>query len=126
MTRSLLAAAGLITLPCILQLAAPYKYILHWPFVFQRYELWRPLTAFFYGGSGLPLLFDLFLLFRNSSDLEENRFFRKTSKYAWALIVTGAMIIGLNYPLKTMVLWSPMLNALTVSRTVDSEYQVRR
>ena len=31
--------------------------------------MWRLITPFFYGGSGIPLVFDVFLLYRNASDL---------------------------------------------------------
>ena len=35
-------------------------------------QIWRPFTGFFYGGGGFPLLYDFFLIYRNSSALERN------------------------------------------------------
>lgn len=34
-------------------------------------QIYRPLTAFFFGGKGFPLLYDFFLIYRNSSALEK-------------------------------------------------------
>ncbi|EPQ29804.1 uncharacterized protein PFL1_02477 [Pseudozyma flocculosa PF-1] len=112
-TRSLLGATGLVTIPCLLAIMTPYKIMLSWPLVTRRYEIYRILTSFFFGGQGLAFLFDSFLLFRNSSDLELSHFARRTADYAWSLIVMGAAILATNYPLQSPVLFSPMLNALT-------------
>ncbi|PWN93187.1 DER1-domain-containing protein [Acaromyces ingoldii] len=112
-TRTLLGSTLLVTLPVLLQLSNPYHILLWWPAVIRRWQLWRPITAFFFGGKGLPLLFDTFLLFRNSTDLELNTFYRRTSEYAWALMLIGSLILATNYPLGSPVLFSPMLNALT-------------
>lgn len=37
--------------------------------IFGKAEIWRLITPFFYGGSGIPLVFDVFLLYRNANDL---------------------------------------------------------
>ncbi|KAN0060079.1 hypothetical protein ACQY0O_008052 [Thecaphora frezii] len=112
-TRALLGATGAVTLPCLLAIMSPYRIALIWPLVTRNYQLHRILTSFFYGGSGIAFLFDAFLLFRNSSDLELSHFSRRTADYAWCLIVTSLAILATNYPLQSPVLFSPMLNALT-------------
>ncbi|SAM64115.1 related to DFM1-ER protein involved in ER-associated protein degradation [Ustilago bromivora] len=111
-TRFLLGATGAVTLPCVLAITTPTRFVLFWPWVISKFHIHRLFSCFFFGGSGLKLLFDLFLLFRNSQDLELNHFGRRTADYTWALLVMGTVIHAANYPLGSAVLFGPMLNAL--------------
>ncbi len=54
----------------------------------------------------------MLLIFRNSTDLELNHFGRRTAAYTWALLVMGTVILAINYPLGSPILFGPMLNAL--------------
>ncbi len=47
----------------------------------KDWEIWRLVTGFGFGGSGIGLLFDTFLLYRNSVDLEERHFQGRTASY---------------------------------------------
>ncbi|CDU22995.1 related to DFM1-ER protein involved in ER-associated protein degradation [Sporisorium scitamineum] len=111
-TRYMLGATGAITLPCILAITSPTPFVLYWPWIISRFHIHRIFTSFFYGGSGLKLLFDVFLLYRNSSDLELNHFGRRTADYTWSLLVMGTVILAANYPLGSVVMFGPLLNAL--------------
>lgn len=111
-TRMMIFATLGVTLPGMLQIMSPYIFFLWWPAITGKFQIWRLVTSFFYGGSGLQLLFDIFLLLRNSTDLEVNKFYRKTADYAWALIIVGSLIIATNYPLKSPVLFNPLLMAI--------------
>lgn len=111
-TRFMLGATAAITLPCILAITSPWRFALSWPHVIARFHVHRILTSFFFGGGGLKFLFDVFLLFRNSSDLELNHFGRRTADYTWALLVMGAVILATNYPLGSVFMFGPLLNAL--------------
>ncbi|MCO5585310.1 hypothetical protein L7F22_039243 [Adiantum nelumboides] len=111
-TRTMIFATLGVTLPGMLQILSPYVFFLWWPSVIGKFQVWRLFTSFFYGGSGIQLLFDIFLLLRNSTDLETNKFYRKTADYAWALILVGSLIIATNYPLKSPVLFNPLLMAI--------------
>lgn len=111
-TRYMLAATAAITLPCILTFTSPYRFVLFWPLVLRKFHIHRIFTSFFYGGSGLKLLFDYFLLYRNSSDLELNHFGRRTADYTWSLLVMGTLILAANYPLGSPVFFGPLLNAI--------------
>ncbi|TKY87706.1 hypothetical protein EX895_003287 [Sporisorium graminicola] len=111
-TRFMLGATAAITLPCILAITSPSPFVLVWPWVISRFHIHRIFTSFFYGGGGLKLLFDFFLLYRNSSDLELNHFGRRTADYTWSLLVMGTIIIAANYPLGSVVMFGPLLNAL--------------
>ncbi|CBQ70940.1 conserved hypothetical protein [Sporisorium reilianum SRZ2] len=111
-TRYMLAATGAITLPCVLAITSPTPFVLYWPWVISRFHIHRIFTSFFFGGGGLKLLFDVFLLYRNSSDLELNHFGRRTADYTWSLLVMGTVILAANYPLGSAVHFGPLLNAL--------------
>ncbi|GAC98864.1 hypothetical protein PHSY_006459 [Pseudozyma hubeiensis SY62] len=111
-TRYMLAATGAITLPCILQITSAYRFVLFWPLVIRKFHVHRIFTSFFFGGGGLKLLFDVFLLYRNSSDLELNHFGRRTADYTWSLLVMGTLILAANYPLGSVIFFGPLLNAL--------------
>ncbi|KAL8277549.1 hypothetical protein RQP46_009981 [Phenoliferia psychrophenolica] len=112
-TRTLLLAVAGCTIPVLLAIMPVYPLVFVPHKIFGKAELWRLLTPFFYGGSGIPLVFDVFLLYRNASDLEERHFQRKTAEFAWALIIVCGGIIGLNTPLQTPILFHPFLMALT-------------
>ena len=111
-TRTLLFATAAVTLPALLKLANPYLYLLWWPAVLKKGQVWRLFTAFFLGGGDIQLLFDLFMLLRNSTDLEVNTYYRKTSDYTWALLLINTLILATNYPLQSTVLFSPFMMAI--------------
>ncbi|CAO1636843.1 unnamed protein product [Sympodiomycopsis kandeliae] len=111
-SRTVIGSVLLITIGPLLQLVNVYHFLLWWPAILKRGQVWRLLTCFGYGGSGLPFVFDLFILGRNMLDLEVNFFYRKTADFTWALIVIGALIIGANKPLGSTVLFRPLLSAL--------------
>lgn len=58
-----------------------------------QFEIWRILTSFCYAGKGIPLVFDLFMLFKNSSELEERHFLGKSAEYGKFLILLSPIII---------------------------------
>jgi Derlin-2/3 len=112
-TRTLLFGTLAVTVPSLIKLVNPYYFLLWWPHIVRRWQVWRLVTPFFFAGtSGLQLLFDIFMLHRNSTDLELNKFYRKTSDYAWALIIINALILLTNYPLSSVVLYGPFQMAI--------------
>lgn len=112
-TRTLLGGTLFVTLPILLQLTSAYGILFSVPKITRGFELWRLVTPFLYGGGGIPFLFDCFLLFRNSSGLEEGHFLNRTADYAWSLLLICSTIIVVNLPLGTMVFFHPLLMALT-------------
>ncbi|WAQ87643.1 hypothetical protein PtA15_8A549 [Puccinia triticina] len=111
-TRTLLGLALSVTGPVSLGLVNPYYILFSTRHIFQKFELWRILTPFFFAGSGLQLLFDLFLLYRNSIALETQSFAGRSADYAWTIICLMVAIIGTNYPLKSMIFWGPLMSGL--------------
>ena len=71
----------MVTLPCLLKLMSAYNIVFIPSLITSKFEVWRIVTSFLYGGEGIALLFDVFLIFRNSSDLEERCFMGRTADY---------------------------------------------
>lgn len=79
-TRSILAGVTIVTLPVLLQLVSIYPVVFVPQRITAKFELWRLVTPFLFGGKGIPLIFDAFLLYRGLNDLEESHFQRKTAE----------------------------------------------
>ncbi|ORY21749.1 Der1-like family-domain-containing protein [Naematelia encephala] len=112
-TRVFLLGTAIITGPCLLQLISPADVAWSWWRITRFYEIWRPITTFFYGGGGFPLLYDFFLIYRNSSALERDVFLNDTAQYAWLHIMLGIFIHCLNIPFGLPFLFRPLLHAQT-------------
>lgn len=83
-TRSIIGGVLLVTIPILLHLTSAYPIVFVPRRITTNFELWRIVTPFLYGGGGIAFLFDMFLIFRNSSDLEERHFGGRTAEYgAW-------------------------------------------
>ncbi|KAJ9108027.1 hypothetical protein QFC20_003596 [Naganishia adeliensis] len=93
-TRFMLVSTALVTFPVLLQMISPGQVYLSWPHMRYKYEIWRPWTAFFFGGSGFPLIYDFFLIYRNGSSLEKDTYFGRTAEYAWANVVIAVFIMN--------------------------------
>ncbi|CAD6901241.1 unnamed protein product [Tilletia controversa] len=113
-SRFLILGSLGLTIPVILKILDVSPFVLYWPFIRYRYQFWRLFTSFFFAGNGIQLIFDILALFRSSTALEEGEpFYRSSSAYAWTLIQTNALIVLLNIPLNSAVLFRPMLYAIT-------------
>lgn len=112
MTRTVVGGCVLITLGPLLRLINPYHVLLWWPAVLKG-QIWRILTCFGLAGGELQVLFDFFMLGRNMLDLEVNHFYRDTADFTWALTVIATLIIAINHPLQSTVLFRPLLSATT-------------
>ncbi|WWC68175.1 uncharacterized protein I206_102098 [Kwoniella pini CBS 10737] len=112
-TRSLLIATAVVTFPCLLGIVSPAMVALVWPKVIGRFEIWRPITSFFFGGSGFPLLYDFFLIYRNSSAMERDVYRNNTAEYAWLHIMLGLFITIFNSLVGLPFLFRPLLHAQT-------------
>ncbi|PKI84649.1 hypothetical protein MVES_001772 [Malassezia vespertilionis] len=113
LTRVLLAGELAVTLPVLAKLVSPYRIMLLWPLVWRKWQVWRVVTAFLYGGEGLAMLFNTVFFIRTSKEIEDQRFFGDSIDYAWGMTIISALIMALNYPLRSLILFHPFLNALT-------------
>ncbi|KAI5451137.1 hypothetical protein NCC49_002013 [Naganishia albida] len=110
-TRFMLISTALVTFPVLLQMVSPGQVYLSWPHMRYKYEIYRPWTAFFFGGSGFPLIYDFFLIYRNGSSLEKDTYFGRTAEYAWANIMIACFILILNIPFGFPFLFRSLLHA---------------
>lgn len=84
-TRTYLAGIVAVSLPSLLTLLHPIYLLNLWDYTL-RGEFWRPLTAFLYGGAGLPLLFGIFFAYQYSIQLETGKFGDSTADYAYYIL----------------------------------------
>jgi len=84
-TRTFLLGVVLISVPPLLYLVSPIWYLNFWDYTI-RGEIWRPFTAFLYGGGGISLLFGLFFAYQYSMQLETGKFGDSTADYAFYLL----------------------------------------
>ncbi|KAK4047239.1 hypothetical protein OIV83_005543 [Microbotryomycetes sp. JL201] len=112
-TRAVIGSVLGVTLPVLLHLVSLYPFIFVPHLVTRNFHLWRLVTGFLFGGKGIALVFDLFLLGRGLWDLEDNHFRRNTADMAWALTLMAGGILTLNLPLRGMLLFHPLLLAVT-------------
>ncbi|GAA5970471.1 hypothetical protein JCM21900_003139 [Sporobolomyces salmonicolor] len=111
-TRTVVGAVIGTTLPVILQILSLYPLVFIPAKVVNQLELWRLVAPFLFGGSGLPLVFNLIMLFRSLKDLEESHFQGRLADMTWAFVLMCGTIIGLNTPLRTPILFNPFMMAV--------------
>ncbi|CCO33316.1 Derlin-1 AltName: Full=18 kDa cold-induced protein [Rhizoctonia solani AG-1 IB] len=95
-------------------------------YAFERKQIWRLATAWFYTPSSEFFLFaaGIFLLYHSSLNLETNLFEGRSADYAWQVTLSAILTLALNIPLKTHVLSQPLLHLLIYrdSYAVKSPY----
>lgn len=84
-TRTYLLAILLVSVPPLLYLVSPTLFLNFWDYTI-RGEVWRPLTAFLYGGGGISLLFGVFFAYQYSTQLETGKFGDSSADYAFYLL----------------------------------------
>ncbi|WVN87257.1 uncharacterized protein L203_102434 [Cryptococcus depauperatus CBS 7841] len=112
-TRTLLLGMAIVTVPCLLGILSPSTVTLSWRRTLRSFELWRPITCFFFGGSGFPLLYDFFLIFRNSSSMETEVYSGDTAEYAWLHLMLGVFLLFFNLLFDLPFLFRSLLHAQT-------------
>ncbi|WOO76960.1 Derlin-2 [Vanrija pseudolonga] len=74
--------------------------------------IWRPFTAFFFGGKGFPFLMNTMNLYQTSLALEKKTLFDRPA-YVWTLLMLGTFILVLDAATVNMgILSHPLRNAL--------------
>lgn len=94
-TRTYLAGIVVVSLPPLLYLVSPVWLLNYWDYTI-RGEIWRPFTAFLFGGSGISLLFGLFFVYQYSNQLETGKFGDSTADYAFYMLFSMVdLMVGL-------------------------------
>eukprot|EP00744_Colponema_vietnamica_P008446 GILI01012049.1.p1 GENE.GILI01012049.1~~GILI01012049.1.p1 ORF type:complete len:240 (+),score=39.34 GILI01012049.1:75-794(+) len=90
-TRTYMTLSFLTTAACALELVSPLSLYFNFKLIFQKYQIWRLFTNFwFFGLFGLDFLFHLFFLVRYSRLLEENSFRGRTADFVYMLLLGAA------------------------------------
>ncbi|KAG9080554.1 hypothetical protein FRC06_006443 [Ceratobasidium sp. 370] len=108
-TRFIIVSSVVISLPVMMHLISGTWFVYAPVYVLGKMQVWRLLTSWLLGPPGLSYIFDVIMLHRASTELEEAVFGGHSADYAWHLIVSGAAIMALNIPLRTLVFWRPLI-----------------
>ncbi|KAF8621343.1 hypothetical protein AX15_007874 [Amanita polypyramis BW_CC] len=112
-TRFLCVSSLGVTIPVLMQVVSPYKFVFVRELVTHKLEIWRAYTSFFLGSGGINYIFELVMLYRTADQLESGPFSRRSADFAWQLILVGASIILACLPLGAFIYTRPFLVALT-------------
>lgn len=92
-TRAYVSGAFIVTASCSLDLVSPFSLYFNLNLVFQKAQVWRLFTNFFFFGSlGIDFLFHMFFLARYCRLLEEGSFRGRTSDFALMLLFGGILM----------------------------------
>jgi hypothetical protein len=92
----------------------PMALIFYWPNIYEKFEIWRLLTAFTFAGSfSMSFAMHIYMLYQNSMRYESNPFnsgARGTSAdYLFMIIFSMGVLCVLGYIFDTMMLSEPLL-----------------
>ena len=96
-TRTYLAISAVVTVVVSLEIASPFSLYFNPRLVFDRYEVWRVFTNFFYFDQfSLNFVFHMHFLYVYWSSLERNFFDGKTADFVFMLLVGSLMLLLLG------------------------------
>ncbi|KAL1413266.1 hypothetical protein Q8F55_001021 [Vanrija albida] len=113
-TAALVGATVAVTSGVLTKVVPFGSITLIWPRVYGNYQIWRPVTAFFfgYGKSGMDFLFNLMNLYQTSLALEKKSMFDRPA-YIWMLLMLWISILVLNAAtLNSSILFHSLRSAL--------------
>ncbi|WBW73987.1 Hrd1 ubiquitin ligase complex (derlin) Der1/Dfm1 [Schizosaccharomyces osmophilus] len=85
-TRYGMYTMSTITVLYLCQLLSPHTYVLDFDSVFKKREVYRLISNFFFIGSGLSFIFNLFFFYQHGSFLESHVHQRNTKSYLYYLL----------------------------------------
>ncbi|TNN02249.1 derlin-1 [Takifugu flavidus] len=109
-TRSWFSASVALPLIGILGLVDFRNFLLFPDLVFNRFQIWRPLTATFFFPTGFQYLINLYFLYHYSTRLETGSFDGRPADYVfmllfnWICIVISAMLINMRLLMIPMIM----------------------
>ncbi|KAJ1940265.1 hypothetical protein FBU59_003863 [Linderina macrospora] len=88
----------------------PYHHLfLYWPYVYQKFHIWRLVTTFLVDRISLALVFNMIFFYRDSSDLETRVFAGRKADYTWFLMLSMAMTLSVSWITNTVMLSDSLL-----------------
>ncbi|GAA5820802.1 hypothetical protein JCM11251_003167 [Rhodosporidiobolus azoricus] len=111
-TRTVIGGIILATGSTLLHLLNPYHLAFIPHRIAAKWEVQRLVLPFLFGGRGLPLVFNLIMMYRSLVDLEQSHFGGRLAEMTWAFVIMCGGIIAANTPLQTPFLFNPFLMAV--------------
>mmetsp|Transcript_35906 Transcript_35906/g.112319 ORF Transcript_35906/g.112319 Transcript_35906/m.112319 type:complete len:239 (+) Transcript_35906:379-1095(+) len=103
-TRCYLTISVLTTAACYFDLISPFSLYLNYRLIFEKYEVWRVFTNFFFFGMpSLDFVFHMYFLVRYSRLLEEGPSFRGRSADFLTMLLFGASIMLMIAPFSSVL-----------------------
>ncbi|ORX70578.1 DER1-domain-containing protein [Linderina pennispora] len=101
----------------------PYHHlILYWPFVYQKFHIWRIVTTFLADRISLNLVLNMIFFYRDSTDLETQIFAGRKADYTWFLLLSMAMTLKRSLLLSVVMLWSLFSYAMVYGALAGRAY----
>ncbi|KAI9221116.1 Der1-like family-domain-containing protein [Blastocladiella britannica] len=120
-TRALFA--GTVGTTLLANFAIPIQtFLLYWPAVTQKWQLWRLLSCFFVGKLGFNWAMGLYFLYRNSIELERGKYAGRSAEFAWVVMLIMAASLAAGYFFELAVLAEPLMMALVYLWSNDSPH----
>ncbi|KAJ3992691.1 Der1-like family-domain-containing protein [Lentinula boryana] len=113
-TRFLSISLISVTGTVLMHLVSPYKVLFHHSLVSgaRGFEVWRLWSSFFLGSGGLSFIFEIIMLYRTGNELESGPYLRKSSDFAFQLVIACGAIIVTSVPLSSTLFFRPLLLCL--------------
>jgi hypothetical protein len=93
---------------------SPETLVLIWPYVVEKFQIWRLVTPFFFAGSfSFNFAMHLYVLYENCLRYESNPFDTggggNSSDFLWMICLTSAALLVISYIFDLYLLSEPML-----------------
>ncbi|KAF7348628.1 Derlin [Mycena venus] len=111
-TRVLCISCLSIFLGVFMGLVSEYKLMYTFSLVFEKFQIWRLYTSFLLGRRDISYIFDLFVLYRTTNQLESGPYSQRSADLAWQLFVASIGIIITSIPVNSMIFSRPFLLCL--------------
>ncbi|KAJ6469381.1 Der1-like family-domain-containing protein [Mycena sanguinolenta] len=112
-TRFICASSLGVSLSVMGGLVSGYTLIYTYKLAFERLQIWRIYTSFFFGSSGINYIFELVMLYRTMDQLESGPFAGRSADLAWQLFVASVGIMVTSLPMNSMIFFRPFLLCIT-------------
>ncbi|KAJ6562586.1 Der1-like family-domain-containing protein [Mycena capillaripes] len=108
-TRTLLASTATVTLSCLAQITSPSRVVYTYSLAFQKLQIWRLYTSFFFASGGITFIFELVMLYRMMDTLESGPYARRSADLAWQLFIANILIFILSIPVERGFFFQPFI-----------------
>lgn len=112
-TRTLFITLFTFTLLPSLNVLPINLFILSWPDIITKFQIWRLIFTFFHiGRGGINFLIRMYFLFTYSKQLEIGTFFGRPANYAWFLSIVSGVVLLLSTVISSPINGGSLLLAI--------------